>query len=119
MLCVIFHAPWSSPIWDFRWVSVFAIAVSADDVNARSYSVSMLVKWVTFQGTLHWPVAGAYLGVGSFLSNCFSCMSFWAGERLVLEKALPVNRKSGRPNSVSAVPLCIVFGDLVVSLGVL
>ena len=38
------------------------------------------------------------------MQRCFSCMSFGAGKRLVLEKALPKYRGPGRPISVSAVP---------------
>ena len=42
----------------------------------------------------------------------------WAGERLVLEKALPRYRGPGRPISVSAVQ-ALKFGDRVDSLGLL
>ena len=42
--------------------------------------------------------------MGSLMLNCFSYMSFWAGERLVLEKALPRYRRPDRPISASAVP---------------
>ena len=41
----------------------------ADDVNARPCSVGILVKWVAFLSTLHWPVDGA-------ASRCLFCMSF-------------------------------------------
>ena len=44
--------------------SVSASAISAEDVGAWPYSVGILVKWVTFPGTLHWPAVGGDLGVG-------------------------------------------------------
>ena len=37
---------------------------TAEDVGAWPYSVVLLVKWVTFLGTLHSQTAGADLGVG-------------------------------------------------------
>ena len=50
----------------------------------------MLVKWVAFPGTLHWPQGGVDLGVGSvsFVEVLVLC-ELWAGERLDLEKAVP------------------------------
>ena len=52
----------------------------------------------------------------------------WAGERLVLEKFVPRSQRSGRPISVSAIPLgpgidiwrsCSFFGGLFRALGIL
>ena len=47
----------------------------------------MLVKWVAFLSTLHWPQDGADFGVGG-VSNVELLILYelWAGERLVLEK---------------------------------
>ena len=36
----------------------------AEDVAHWPYSTCLLVKWVTFSGTLHWPAGGFDLGVG-------------------------------------------------------
>ena len=42
-------------------MSLFS-ASGAQDVADWPYSVSILVKWVAFLGSLHWPVGGADLG---------------------------------------------------------
>ena len=65
----------------------------------------ILVKWVAFLGYLHWPAAGADLVVrGVSFVEVLILYELWAGERLVLEKAVPRYRRPGRPISVSAVP---------------
>ena len=60
---------------------------------------------VAFLRSLHWPAAGADLWVGgvSFVEKLI-LKKLWAGERLVLEKAVPRYRRPGRPISVPAVP---------------
>ena len=67
--------------------------------------MALLVKWVTFPGTLHWPAGGLNLGVGgiSFL-ELLILYELWAGERLTLEEAHPRILRPGRPVSVSAIP---------------
>ena len=64
-----------------------------------------LVKWVTFQGSLHWPAGGLDLGVGgTSYVELLILYELWAGERLSLEKATPRYLRPGRPISVSADP---------------
>ena len=73
----------------------------------------MLVKWVAFLATLHWPQGGVDLGVGGVsLWRCSFLYELWAGERLGLEKAVPKYRREGRSISVSAVPCSPGTGDL-------
>ena len=69
------------------------------------YSVGMLVKWVAFLCTLHWPQGDVSLGVGgvSFV-EVLILYELWAGERLDLEKAVLRYRGAGRSISVSVVP---------------
>ena len=69
------------------------------------YTPRLLVKWVSFLSSLHWPVGDLDLGVGgvSFV-ELLILHELWAGERLVLEKAHPRYLRPGRPISVSAVP---------------
>ena len=56
-------------------------------------------------GTLHWPVSDADLGVGGVsYVELLVLHEPGAGERLVLEKAVPRGKRPGRPISVSAVP---------------
>ena len=92
-------------IRDGGWITLAAAPITADDVGTWPYSVGILVKWVAFLRSLHWPAARADLGVGgvSFVEMLILC-ELWAGERLVLEKAAPRCWRLGRPISVSAVP---------------
>ena len=64
-----------------------------------------MVKWVSFQNSLHWPVGGLDLGVGgvSYVERLI-LYELWACERLRLEKAHPRCLLPGRQISVSAVP---------------
>ena len=93
-------------IWDSEWVNVPASAICAEDVTRWPYSPGLLVKWVSFLGSIHWPIGDLDLSVG-----CISYVELlilyvlWAGERLSLEKAHPRYLRPGRPISVSAVPL--------------
>ena len=65
----------------------------------------LLVKWVSFLGSLHWPAGGLDLGVGGIsYVELLILYELWAGERLSLEKAIPRYLRPGRPISVSAVP---------------
>ena len=67
-------------------------------VVAKPYSVSMLVNG-------HWPQDGVGLGVGGVSHvELLILYELWAGERLVLENAVPRYRRPGRPISVSAAP---------------
>ena len=92
-------------IWDSGWVGVLPAIICAEDVCGWPYSVGILVKLVAFPGTLHWPAARADLGVGGV--SCVELLilyELWAGERPVLEKAVPHYRRPGRPISLSVVP---------------
>ena len=82
----------------------------------------VLLKWVSFLGSLHWPAGGLDLGVGGV---SYVELLILSGERLSLEKAHPRYLRPGRPISVSAVPFgpgidiwrsCRVIGAMVRSL---
>ena len=94
-------------IWYSEWCQVPSVIVSSADVDLWPYTPGLLVKWVSFLNTLHWPVDNLDLGVGgiSYVELLILC-EFWAGERLSLEKAHPRYHRPGRPISVSAVPSC-------------
>ena len=64
------------------------------------------MKIVHFLGSLHWPRGADDLGIGgvSYL-ELLILHERWAGERLVIEGAVPFARRVGRPISVSAVPV--------------
>ena len=50
--------------WDSEWVTVPASAICAEDIAHWPYTCGLLVKWVAFLGSLHWPAGGVDLGVG-------------------------------------------------------
>ena len=51
-------------IWTWDWVGLPPAVIAAEDVVAWPCSVGLLIKCVAFLDTLHWPAAGADLGVG-------------------------------------------------------
>ena len=92
-------------IWHSEWFQVPATVVCAEDVALWSYIPGLLVKWVSFLNSLHWPVGDLDLGVGGVsYVELIILYELWAGERLSLEKAHPRYLRPGRPISVSAVP---------------
>ena len=113
-------------IWDSEWINVPPSAISADDTAHWPYSVSLLVQWVAFLGSLHWPVVGADLGVGGVsYVEMLILLELWAVERLTSESAHPRYLRPRRPISVSAVPFgpginiwrsCRFIGSLMRSL---
>ena len=94
--------PGPPDLWVGSWVAVAATPISCRDVEVSPYSVGMLVKWVAFLHSLHWPAHGCSLGV-SYV-ELLILYEVWAGERLELEKAVPRYRRLGRSISVSAIP---------------
>ena len=63
---------------------------SEGDVAAWPFSVGLLLKFVHFLGSLHWPCGAGDLGIGgvSYLALLI-LYERWAGERLVIEGAVP------------------------------
>ena len=108
LLCAIrdrAFLPGPPGIWDSEWVTVPASVICADDIAHWPYTPGLLVKWVAFLGTLHWPAGGVDLGVGGIsYVELLILYELWAGERLSLEKAQLRYFRPGRPISVSAVP---------------
>ena len=82
-------------IWDSEWVNVLASVISADDVAHWPYTTCLLVTWVAFLGTLHWPAGGMDLGVFS--------MSYGLVRGCPWKRAHPRYLRPRRPISVSAV----------------
>ena len=92
-------------VGESEWVTVPTSAICAEDVAHWPHTIGLLVKWVSFLGSLHWPAGGLDLGVGGVsYVELLILDELWAGERLSLEKAHPGYLRSGRPISVSAVP---------------
>ena len=73
--------------------------ISCRENEVWPFSVGMLVKWVAFLHSLHWPAGECDLGVGGVpFVELLILYELWAGERLELD------RRPGRSISVSAVP---------------
>ena len=88
-----------------EWLQIPAAAICAEDIALCPYTPGLLVKWVSFLHSLHWPVGDLDLGVGGVsYVELLILYELWAGERLSLEKAHPRYFRPGRPISVSAVP---------------
>ena len=51
-------------IWCSEWFQIPAAVVCADDIALWPYTPGLLVKWVSFLNSLHWPVGDLDLGVG-------------------------------------------------------
>ena len=51
-------------LWDGGWVNIPASAICAEDIAHSPYTPGLLVKWVSFLGSLPWPAHGGDLGVG-------------------------------------------------------
>ena len=93
-------------IWSSGWFQVPVAVIRAEDVALWPYTPCLLVKWVSFLSTLHWPVGDVDLGVGGVsYVELLILYELWAGERLSLEKAHPRYLRPERPISVSAVPV--------------
>ena len=95
--------PGPPALWLGEGVPGPIVTFGVDDVAQWPYTTGLLVKWVAFLGSLHWPVGCVDLGVGG-ISYVELLYELWAGERLTLEKAHPRYLRHGRPISVSAVP---------------
>ena len=91
--------------WESEWVAGPPVTFGADDVAHWPYTPGLLVKWVAFLGSLHWPVGGVDLGVGGIsYVELLILYELSAGERLTSPEAHPRYLRPGRPISASAVP---------------
>ena len=100
---------------------IFLLLLScAADVALWPYTPGLLVKWVTFLGSLHWPAGGLDLGVGGIsYVELLILYELWAGERLSLEKATPRYLGQGVQFQCRLFLLvqALIFGAHAVSLG--
>ena len=102
--CARCPGPCSAPygpdyLWDSQWVGVHPNVIIDADVAAGPFSVSVVVKSVAFLDAPHCPAHAGNRGGGG-VSNVdlfFKKVLYelWAGERLVLEKAIPRYRREG------------------------
>ena len=97
---------------------VFLLIITAEDVCLWPYPVDVLVKLVTFLGSLHWPSAGADLGPGgTSYVELLILGELLAGERFQFEKAVLGVRGLIVPFQCRLFLLvqALMFGDLVIS----
>ena len=92
-------------IWHSEWFQIPAAVVCVEDVALWPYTPGLLVKWVSFLNSLHWPIGDLDLGVGGVsYVELLILYELWAGERLSLKKSHPRYLRPGHPISVSGVP---------------
>ena len=93
-------------LWTSDWCQLPVACVGEGDIALWPFSVGLLLKFVHFLRSLHWPRVVGDLGVGgvSYL-ELLILYEKWAADRLVVESAVPFARRVGHPISVSAVPV--------------
>ena len=109
------------------WVQVHAGHITEDGIAAWPYSVSILVRFTAFLGTLHWPSGSVDMGhFGVSFLEILILFEQWAGHRLLSEKVTRPHIRAGRPISVSSVPVsegieirhgCQFISSLIRALG--
>ena len=88
------------------WVLVHAGHITSADISAWPYSVSILVRFTFFLGTLHWPSASVDLGYfGISFLELLILFEQWAGHRLLSEKVTRPHVRANRPIFTPSVPV--------------
>ena len=84
------------------WFCVHAQSLAQDDFDHWPYSTGPLIKFSAFLGSLNWSSGEEDLVMGgvSFI-EVLIVYELWAGERLVLETALPKYQGRGRSITVA------------------
>ena len=74
--------------------------IAGADIAAWPYSVSILCKFTSFFGTLHWPVGSEEMGHFWFsYLELLVLFEQWAGHRLLNEKVIRPHLRAHRPTS--------------------
>ena len=100
-------------------VNVPASAIRAEYIASWPDTTSLLVKWVAFLGTLHWPAGGVDLGVGGVhMLSCSFFMSFGLVRGSLWRKLILIIFDQGVQSQRRLFPLvqALIFGVPVVSL---
>ena len=90
--------PGPPAIWLGEWVAGPCVTIGADDVAQWPCTLGLLVKWVSFLGSLHWPALDGDLGVGGIsYVELLLLYELWAGERgALLAGSLPLRYCSSK-----------------------
>ena len=88
--------PGTLGIWDSESLQILATVICAEDIAHWPYTPGLLVKWVSFLGSLHWPAGGLDLGlVASLMLSCSFFISFGLAEALFGERLILVILNQG------------------------
>ena len=88
------------------WIQVNAGHITGSDIAAWPYSVGILIRFISFLNTLHWPSGSdgfGHFGV-SFLELLILFVQ-WAGHRLLSEKVTRPHVRAHRPILIPSVPV--------------
>ena len=113
--------PGPPALWLGEWVAGPSVTIGADDVAQWPYTPGLLVKWVSFLGSLHRPVHGEDLGAG-VISHVELLIpdKLWAGERLILKLILVILGLGAQFQCrLFLLVQALILGALVAFLGVL
>ena len=76
--------PGPPAIWLGEWIAGPAVDIGAEDVAQWPYTPGLLVTWVAFLGSLHWPAGSVDLSCSSFISCGLVRGSLWIKLILVI-----------------------------------
>ena len=92
--------------WGNSWVTVDAGPVTDGDVSCWPLSVSSLVKFPAFLGTICWPEGLNDMGkCGVSFEEILILFERWVGHRLLTETTVRENRRAGRAISAGCTPI--------------
>ena len=88
------------------WFQVSAGRITGADIAAWPYSVSILIRFISFLNTLHWPSGSVDLGhFGISFLELLVLFEQWAGHRLLSEKVTRPHVRANRPILMPSVPV--------------
>ena len=87
------------------WVQNSAGRITGADIAAWPYSVGILIRFISFLHTLHWPSGSVDFGhFGIPFLELLILFEQWAGHRLLSEKVTRPHVRGNRPISILSVP---------------
>ena len=88
------------------WIQVHVGRITDADIASWPYSVSILVRFTSFLGTLHWPSDSRDFGhFGISFLELLILFEQWAGHRLLSEKVTRPHVRAGRSILFPSVPV--------------
>ena len=88
------------------WIQVHVGRITDADIASWPYSVSILVRFTSFLGTVHWPTGSVDMGhFGISFLELLILFEQWAGHRLLSERVTWPHIRAGRPILFPSVPV--------------